>query len=217
MDRSETRPQPSWAKAISVPGQGELISKITQINKQVDTLEKEREGLISDNTQSERWKWLLWEKGKHQLEPTVCEALALLGCHIEPQPDKDSDGLVNCDYGVALLEVVGSERTIRVQKVGQLIKNIGNYISEKGGQVKGILVGNPFCSKSLDNRPPKDKQEQLFAKELLESAEKQDIAVLLTTDLYKIVCRILDDELPKTEKRSLQKRIFNGKGLVKLA
>lgn len=212
----EIRPQPGWAKAILVPGQEELISKITQVNEQIDALEKEGKTLIDDNNKLERWKYLLYEKGKHQLESVVREALALLGCRVELQPDKDSDGLVACDYGVALLEVVGSERTIRVQKVGQLIRNIGNYISEKGGQVKGILVGNPFCDEPLDNRPPKDSQKPLFAKELVESAEHQSIAVLLSTDLYEVVHRILSGELPDAEKQSLQERIFNGKGLVRL-
>ena len=72
----ETRPQPSWAKAILVPGQEDLISKITHVNKQVSALEKEREALIGDNNKLERWKHLLYEKGKHQLEPVVRDALA---------------------------------------------------------------------------------------------------------------------------------------------
>ena len=217
LEGREATPQPSWAKAISVPGQEELISKITQINKQVDTLEKEREGLISDNIQLERWKWLLWEKGKHQLEPVVREALTLLGCRVEPQPDKDSDGLVTCDYGNALLEVVGSEGTIKIGKLSQLTRNMSSYFEKKEGKIKGILVGNPFCGKPLDQRPPEDTQSKPFGKELIDAAEDLSIAVLLSSDLYVVVCRILDDELPETEKRSLQKRIFNGKGLVKLA
>lgn len=159
---------------------------------------------------------MLYEKGKHQLEPVVRDALALLGCHVEPQPDKDSDGLVNFEYGVALLEVVGSKATIKIEKLGELIKNIGNFISGKGITVKGILVGNPFCDEPLDNRPPKGSQKKLFATELLESAEQQSITVLLSTDLYKVVCRILSGKLPDIQKQSVRERIFNGKGLVRL-
>jgi hypothetical protein len=93
---------------------------------------------------------------------------------------------------------------------------MGNFITQKGTNVKGILVGNPFCEEPSDNRPPKDSQKQLFAKELIESAERQDITVLLSTDLYKIVSHVLSGELPETEKRSLQERIFNGNGYVRL-
>jgi len=212
----EITPQPGWAKAILVLGQEELRTKITQINEQVSALEKERQNQIDADNKLERWKYLLYEKGKHQLEPVVREALALFGCNIEPQPDKDSDGIVTCDYGTALLEIVGAKGTIKIGKLGELTKNMGNYISEKESPVKGILVGNPFCEEPLDNRPPKDSQKELFSKELVESAEKQGIPVLLSTDLYQIVCSILKSELPEKDKQSLQERIFNGKGLVRL-
>lgn len=212
----ESTPQPSWAKDILVPRQQELISKIIEISDQIDTLEKGRKELIDEKVNLERWKHLLYEKGIHQLEPVVRDALALLGCTVEPQPDKDSDGAVACDYRTALLEVVGSKGIIRIEKLGELKKNMGNFIAQKGTDIKGILVGNPFCEEPLDNRPPKESQKQLFAKELIESAERQDITFLLSTDLYKIACHVLSGELPETEKRPLQERIFKGKGRVRL-
>jgi len=213
----ETTPQPNWAKDILVPGQSELNSNIIEVSDQIDALEKQRETFVNDNQKLERWKYLLYEKGKHQLEPMVRDALALLGCNIEPQPDKDSDGAVISDYGTALLEVVGSERTIKIEKLGQLTRNMSSFFETKRSKVKGILVGNPFCDNPLDNRPTKNTQKQLFAKELIESAEQLSITVLLSTDLYQVVHRILGGELSDTEKHALQKRIFTGKGLVRLA
>lgn len=212
----EIIPQPSWAKAILVPGQEELNAKIVEVSDQIDTLDEERKGLVNERDALERWKWLLYEKGKHRLQPVVCNALTLVGCQVEPQPDKDSDGVVSCDCGTALLEVVGSNGTIRIEKLGELIKNMGNFISNKGGKVKGVLVGNPFCDEPLENRPPKDSQKRLFAKELIESAEQQSIAVLLTTDLYHVVGLILSGKFSDAEKESLRERVFNGKGLVRL-
>lgn len=212
----ETTPEPSWAKAILVPGQEGIISKITKANEQIDALEQERKTLIETNDKLEHWKYLLYEKGKQQLEPVVREALALLSFDVKPQPDKDSDGLVIHDYGTALLEVAGSNGTIRIEKLGELTKNLGNFMSEKGKQAKGILVGNPFCDEPLDNRPPKDSQKQLFAKELIESAERQSITVLLTTHLYHVVGLILSGKFSDAEKESLRARIFDGKGLVRL-
>jgi len=212
----EVRPQPSWAKAILVPGQEELISKITEVSDQIDALEKQRETLLNDNQELERWKYLLYEKGKHQLEPVVRDALSLIDCQVEPQPDKDSDGAIRCDYGTALLEVVGSKGTIKIEKLGQLTRNIASFFETKGSKVKGILVGNPFCGEPLDSRPPKDTQKQLFAKELIDSAEQLSIIVLLSTDLYQIVCNILKGELSEKDKQSLQERIFTSKGLIRL-
>jgi len=216
----EVTPQPTWARAILVPGQKELVSEITAASDQIDALEKQRKTYLDDKDELERWKYLLYEKGKHRLEPVVRDALALLGCDVEPQPDKDSDGAVTCGYGTALLEVVGSKGTIKIEKFGELKKNMGNFIEEKGskikGVLKGILVGNPFCEKPLKNRPPEKSQKDLFAKQLIESAEKQDISVLLSTDLYEVVSRILEGKLTDAEKQALRERIFNGKGLVRL-
>jgi hypothetical protein len=212
----KVRPQPSWAKDILVPRQEELMSNIIKVSDQIDTFDKEREKLVRDKDKLERWKWLLYETGKHYLEPVVREALSLLGCNVEPQPDKDSDGAVTFEKGTALLEVGGSKGTIKIDKIGELIKNMGNFMSQKWCTVKGILVGNPFCDEPLGNRPPKNSQKQLFAKELIESAEQQSITVLLSTDLYEVICRILTGKLTDTEKQSLRERIFNGKGLVRL-
>lgn len=216
----EVTPQPTWAKAILVPGQKELISKITEVSDQIDALQEQKKTYLDNKDELERWKYLLYEKGKHQLEPVVRDALALLGCDVEPQPDKDSDGAVRCDYGTALLEVAGSKGTIKIEKFGELKKNMGNFIEEKGskikGVLKGILVGNPFCEEPLKNRPPEASQKDLFAKQLIDSAEKQDISVLLSTDLYEVVSRFLEGKLTDADKQSLRERIFNGKGLVRL-
>ncbi|GAF82499.1 unnamed protein product, partial [marine sediment metagenome] len=156
-------------------------------------------------------------KGKHQLQPIVQEALRLIGFKVEDQPDKDSDGLVTSEYGCALLEVAGSTGTIRIEKFGELVTNVGNFIKQKGQKVGGILVGNPFCEEPIDNRPPKDSQKQLFAKELLESAEKQDIAVLLSADLYELVTRILSDKISDNQKLSVRQKIFEANGLLRLS
>jgi hypothetical protein len=43
----ENTPQPNWTKAILVPGQENLISKITEVSDQIDALEKEKFLLIA--------------------------------------------------------------------------------------------------------------------------------------------------------------------------
>jgi len=212
----EYTPQPSWARAILVPGQKEIMSRLAAIDSHIGDLEKEKGSAILDNNKLERWKYLLYEKGKHQLEPVVRDALSLLGCNVEPQPDRDSDGIAITDYGTAMLEVSGSNGTIRIEKLGELTTNMGNYISTQSKPVKGILIGNPFCDEPIENRPPKDSQKQLFAKELIEGAEQQNITVLLSTDLYLIVSAILENRLTDEEKASYRRHIFTGKGLIRL-
>ena len=211
-----TTPPPNWVKDILVPGEQEIINFIVGIDGQISSLEKEREAKLIEKRELEHWKYLLYEKGKHHLEPAVRDALKLIGCDVEPQPDKDSNGLVVSDHSTALIEVVGSKGTIRIEKLGELTKNMGNFIFEKKKPVKGILVGNPFCEHPLDNRPPKQSQKPLFAKELLESAQQQGITVLLSTDLYQVVTSILDGKVGAEAKQSIRQKIFEGSGLVML-
>ena len=60
-----------------------------------------------------------------------------------------------------------------------------------------------------------EKHPRAFAV-LTESAEQQGVTVLLTTDLYNVVRRVLTGKLSVTYKESLIERIFKGKGLVRL-
>lgn len=213
----ETTPPPNWVKDYLVPGEQEIVNCIVGIDGQISSLEREREAKLSEKRGLERWKYLLYEKGKHHLEPVVRDALKLIGCDVEPQPDKDSNGLVVSDRGTALIEVVGSKGTIRIEKLGELTTNMGNFISKKKKPVKGVLVGNPFCERALDDRPPKGSQKPFFAKELLESAQQQGITVLLSTDLYQVVTGILDGKVGAEAKQSIRQRIFEGSGFVMLA
>lgn len=208
--------QPPWARKIIVPGQTELMGKIGKLNLQISTLENERDIAVAQERELDRWKYLLYEKGKHHLEPVVREVFSLIGCSVTPQADKDSDGIVSCEEDVALLEATGSKGSIKMEKLGELNTNMGNYISRKGSKVKGILVGNPFCEEALDNRPPKDSQKPLFAKELVESAEQQGITILLTTDLYKVVTQVINASIKPAELSQMLRAIFKGRGLVRL-
>lgn len=217
VQRKESLPQPDWAKKILVPGQDKLISEIEKLNKEISTSESNRGKISAEYRKLERWKCLLYAKGKYQLEPVVREALEFIGCNVIPQADKDGDGIVTYNGDSALLEITGAKGTIKQHKIGELITNIGNYMSQHGKIVKGLFIGNPFCEETLDNRPPKKSQKQLFAKELIESAEKQDINVLLTTDLYDVICRILNNDIPTGGKAGIVRTVFQGKGLTKLS
>jgi len=217
LGQKEAREKPTWVREIFVPHQKQILKLIDRTDDKIEKLRKRKEEFHTSNQQLERWKWLLWETGKEYLEPVVREALGLIGCRVELQPDKDSDGKVDSDFGTALLEVGGGEGTIRRNKLRQLVSNIGNFYATREILPKGILVGNPFCKERPDNRPPKGTQKKLFANELIEDAEKQDTTVLLSTDLYCVVCGVLNGQVGEDKKKELRHLIFKGKGLVRLS
>lgn len=210
-------PTPEWAISISVPGQDKIRKQLEEIDAQVDAIKQKRSTLVSQNTALESWKWLLYETGKYRLEPIVHKALSLLNCKVEPQPDSESDGKVETEFGIALLEIEGATETIKIDKISQLLRNIANFVYQQNIPVKGVLVGNPFRCDELSNRPPKGSQKRMFSDQLLRTAEMNNISVLLSTDLYEIVCLILDHKLTTQQIKSLRERIFQGKGLITLS
>lgn len=217
LGEKEVTPIPDWAKSITVPGQNQILKDLEEIDANIDVITEKRNSLITNNQTLESWKWLLYETGKYRLEPIVQKALSLLGCKVEPQPDSDSDGKVETEFGIALLEIEGAKETVKIDKISQLLRNIANFVAQEKIPVKGILVGNPFRGEELSNRPPKGSQKKLFSNEVISNAEMQNISVLLSTDLYEIICLILDNKLSATEIESLRNRIFQEKGLVRLS
>lgn len=213
----EPREKPDWVKHCQPPLQQKVLGQLAKLENKIAELEEQKAKLVADNDKWERWKWLLWEKGKHHLEPVVREALVLLGFKVEAEPDKDSDGRAEDEeLGIGLIEVEGTKGTIERTKLSQLVMNRENYIVNHGTTPKGILVGNPFCEEPLDNRPPQPSQKQLFAKELIEDAKTQNVTVMTSASLYDVVCSILEGRLDDDGKRTIRKAIFEGKGLVEL-
>lgn len=210
-------PIPQWAELIIVPGQDKMLKDLDEVNTKIEALKEQQSILTSNIAELESWKWLLYETGKHRLEPIVHKALSLLGCKVQPQPDSDSDGRVETEFGIALLEIEGTKETVKIEKISQLLKNIANLLTEEAVTAKGILVGNPFRLENLPNRPPNNSQKKLFSDEVLTTAEMHNISVLLTTNLYEIVSLILDNKFTTQQIKSLRERIFQGKGLVTLS
>lgn len=211
-------PKPDWVKSIIVPGQEVLQPNLNEINQSIEDLRSKAEQINSDIEQLEKWKYLLYEKGEHYLQPIVRKALSIIGFQDKSDIEQIADGFFSCEYGDTILEVEGSNDSIKIEKISQLIKDRANYSEDKKTtSPKGILVGNPFREQPLDNRPPEGSNKSLFTKELIQTAEKQDIVVILSTDLYNIVSLFLRGQISDERKQEIRKLIFESTGLLKLS
>jgi len=210
-------PKPEWLKDIIVPGQEVLQPKLNETNTSIEGLRSKAKQITSEIEQLETWKFLLYEKGEHHLQPIVRKALSAIGLQDKSDIEQISDGFFSCEYGDAILEVEGSSGSIKIEKISQLIKDRANYFAEKKTtSPKGILVGNPFREEPLDNRPPKGSHKKLFTRELLQTAEKQDVVVMLSTDLYNIASLDLIGKMSDERKQEIRKLIFESTGLLRL-
>ncbi len=211
-------PKPDWLNDVVVPGQEVLKPKLSKINEEIENLRVKAEQIKSDIEELDKWEYLLYEQGENRLRPVVRNVLSIIGMQDKSDIEQIADGFFTCDEGDAILEVEGSVNSIKIEKISQLIKDRANYITDKQTtSPKGILVGNPFREEPLDNRPPKSSQRQPFTRELLQTAEKQDIVVILSTDLYNIASLSLRGQINDERKQEIRKIIFESTGLIKLS
>ena len=97
-----------------------------------------------------------------------------------------------------------------MEKARQILQRIVD--AEDPTKVKGVLVGNPFRKLPPAERPP--GKETLFVKEVEQMAERHDISLVLTTEMFEVVQKVLGDE--DVDRGAILRRMFENKGPIKL-
>ncbi|MBI2855830.1 MAG: hypothetical protein HYX93_03170, partial [Chloroflexi bacterium] len=191
-------PEPAWIDNWNLFGLNELTSKVEIAREQVRFTQAALEAAESNREKILVFKKLLWATGKFQLEPTVREALALLGFSVTPEGDCDAV-LYEDGQKTAIVEIEGSTGRIAVEKYRQLLDYVQNDFEATGTLVKGILVGN-----GSRLRPPEERGDQ-FTEHCRTGARSQGYCLLSTTELFRIVEAILKNPEPEFKKGIRQK------------
>jgi len=218
---SET-PPPDWINEFILPKEKEGEQDIEKIQQQLEEI-KEREKKAKDKLEEiTKFKKLLYEQGKHQLEPIVRDAFRLFGftVHDDYKPKTGSnieiDTVIECNYGQAIVEIKGrgtkkegeKGKCISLDDFSQLTNKIQDDLKITGKTKEGILVGNGF---RLCTHPKNRRGEKIFTPHVKESAERQSITLINTVDLYGVVHGILGGE--EIDKDKLQQKILGSKGI----
>lgn len=206
----ETKPPP-WLPSYkdSVPELSQLEQEMGKLATEIQKLDTQLANIQEQKAEKEKYLKLLYEQGKFQLEPVVRDAFSLLGFGVkEAEP---SDGLLESDEGVALLEVEGKDSTqIDRDKYRQLLDNVVDDERQTQQPKKGILVGNGFRLKH-----PKERGQQ-FTKGAVDAATGSHFCLITTDTLFHLVCQVLekpdDDEL----KSQIRKQLLTTDGLFHL-
>lgn len=198
---------PSWISKYHLPHEDKFDIKISGIKKEIQQKEEKLNELLGEKESIVKYKGLLWGTGKRGLEPIVREAFRLIGFDV-PGPDEyedDYDALLYSSEGNAIAEIEGSEGMIDVYKYRQLLDYVENEY-EKGDEFKGILVGNGYRSEDPDER------EDQFTEKARESCLRRRFCILPTTELFKIVQRVMKDPENDETKREIRTRILDTEG-----
>lgn len=210
---SET-PSPDWISEFILPKEKEIESEIKEIQEQLETIKKQEDKVKGKLKEITKFKKLLYETGKYQLEPIVRDAFRLLGFTVhddykpEPTSNIEIDAMIECKYGKAILEIKGTEKSIDLADFAQLTNKTVDDLKITNEPKKGILVGNGFRT----IKHPKDRREDIiFGRHVKESAERQSVTLINTVELYELVRSILDGD--KIDKAKLQQKILESNGI----
>jgi hypothetical protein len=206
--KNET-PEPEWSKAIILPGEGELKTKIEEIQIKIDDAIRLKEEIESQKRELQQYRALLYENGK-PLEFAVIKALQLLGFDARnyKEGDKEHDVILVSPEGRAIVEIEGKDNdSIHIGKLDQLGRVIIEDLEVQDQPAHGILIGNAFRLTPLDKRtaPP-------FTDKVKLAVDRNGYGLLSTTELFTVIINVLADPNNEEYKTKCRKIILETRG-----
>ncbi|MCP1186463.1 hypothetical protein [Paenibacillus sp. 1781tsa1] len=171
---------PDWSLLTQVPGEKNVIEKISKKNDELKMLENEIERLSSDLKSLEELKVLFAGSGT-ELEIMVGRVFQSLGFSVsEGIPGRD-DLILEYNDQVAVVEVKGVKKSAAEKHAAQLEKWVSEYISTNERTPKGILVVNAF-----NDTPLEERVEKVFPDQMMKYSTNRNHCLISGLDLLAL-------------------------------
>ncbi len=171
-------PSPKWVQEIKVPGLDEVMSKINQLNIEVEEITKQREDFEKKRDRLEKFRRLLWTKGEEILQEAVKNAFVELGfTEIRQERAKNKEDWI-LDFKskplIGVLEVTGADKRTSLKDLRKCADWVTDY-DEKGRECKGIFIPNQY---RREEYPKSKKKREHFERNEIQFAKKHNICIL---------------------------------------
>lgn len=211
----EGTPPPDWISSVYLPGVAAAEKEIASLEDAIRSFEAERQQQLTHLDARLAYKKLLFEKGKHQLEPIVIRALNELGfqassAEIIPGTKFEIDGRTKAGSVPGILETKGSKNQIKFEEFAPFPTKILADFEARKTYSKGVIVGNGFCLQ----KPQERLGDTVFSPHVIEASKKNSVALVNSVELYAIVCGILDGNIKDLE--PIRETILTTNGYVDL-
>lgn len=179
-------PAPDWIKRFALPRQADAEEEVITRRNELEQARAALDAAEKNAEQEGAFRRLLYEQGKEVLEPIVRQALGELGAAVtNPAVDGIEDGRLTDPSGrAAMIEVKGRRGQLGLEDVRQLDGWMRTAIADEGWSGKGIVVAN------LKLEEPADERVDLIAPNALAFAEKVDIAILTTGQVFEAISEL---------------------------
>jgi len=209
----ELTPEPDWAKDTKYKLEREKTESLNllKIEKKLEAVQAEKESIIDKVRELERFRHLLFEKGK-PLELAILDALQIIGFDVYQFDDGKSefDAVFESKEGRLIGEAEGKDsKAINIDKLRQLALNIHEDLEreEVDEPAKPVLFGNAYRLLPLEERPDP------FTNKCLSASVTSSTALVFTPDLFKVV-KYLKDNKDARFATKCRKAILGTIGLV---
>lgn len=188
-----------------------VLSELTEIEKQLVSLNMERSKLEEQLSDAKKYKYLLYGKGK-RLEDSIINALQLFGFKADNYDDGESefDFLIESDEGRFLGEAEGKDNSaINIKKLQQLERNIQEDYArdEVDDFAKGIMFGNPYRLTKIEER------KEPFTAKVLQAAKRTGYSLITTSSMFPLV-KYLEENNDEEFKKQIRQAIASGEGKI---
>lgn len=187
---------PDWVEAYKLPEQIPIEQKIFHHEQEIQQLKKELITAQQRLQDASRFRKLLYEQGVEGLEPVVRDALRELGATVSDPPPKENreDGRLKAPTGqIGMLEIKGRTKSLSLDDVRQLDQWVRDALIQENLESKGILIANMYCG-----RPP-ELRNNPFPANCVDRAEKANLCLMTTTQLFQALCSYQREELDVAE------------------
>lgn len=201
-------PPPDWINSFKIPGTDALQERINEMQFKITDLEEQKSDIVGKINELDEFKFLLYEQG-HGLEMKTIDALRLMGFRAETVigENTDFDVVLEAEEGRAIAEIEGKDdSSIHKGKIDQLLSAVNQDAEKTGVFAKGILIGNHFRLKPIEERG------KPFTETVLRLAKQYHYALLTTSELYNAVVFVLQHPTDEEFKKKCRKYILDSDG-----
>lgn len=184
---------PDWAVAEKLPGIEPLELAADQATQQLQEVTERHAEASARLGELTRYRNLLWQEGRYELEAAVRDAFQLLGFSLSL--DLDQPAVLEADGRTAFLEVEGSQEAVVEWPYFRLQKRLEKDLLETHQPKKGVIVANGHRM-----TPPRERGQQ-YTDSLRIAAENYRYALLTGEALLNLVREALEHPQPESLQR----------------
>jgi hypothetical protein len=179
-------PPPAWAVRYALPGLAEREARRQEAERELASAEVRLAEAGAEAETLERYRRLLWQEGKHGLEPVVRDALRLLGFKVTDDPDRPAEAVWK--EQTLLLEAEGSSEAVDMAPHYRLRRRLEEALAKAARRQRGLIVVNGYRL-----QPPEERPTQ-YTDALCAAAESMRYGLVTGLQLFRAVERALGED-----------------------